>query len=311
MMTSTADRTFLTGRCTPAAARRRRLAAAVGLGLSAGLVLSACGTGDEPAESPSATAGPSSAPVETVTETASPIDTATASATVTETASASPTAGGSGEQTTGLTQSYTSESGVFTWSFPETWTASQESYNEDLLDYQGVPYERVLFQDPEGITQYTTTTGLGPTDNDGPKPDVVEVLEAEELPETPVNEGEGATGSGPVWYRASLYQADEDVPDLESFEGGEFLLAVQVVNISEDLDPEASDDSYWSSWFYEQPPAEGFEAGAAAILSGSVTQDSAEEVTGLEGEEAMRAFLETEEYGQLRSVATSMEVAAP
>ncbi|MFC0249154.1 hypothetical protein ACFFIO_11675 [Citricoccus parietis] len=303
MMTSTADRTFPAGRCARAAARNRRLAAAVGLGLSAGLVLSACGTGDEPAGSPSATSDPSSSPVETVTETAS--------ATITETASASPTASGSGEQTTGLTQTYTSESGVFTWTFPETWSASQEDYNEDLLDYQGVPYERVLFQDPEGITQYTTTTGLGPTDNDGPKPDVVEVLEAEELPEIPVNEGEGATGSGPVWYRASLYQADEDVPDLESFEGGEFLLAVQVVNISADLDPEASDDSYWSSWFYEQPPAEGFEAGAAAILSGSVTQDSAEEVTGLEGEEAMRAFLDTEEYGQLRSVATSMEVEVP
>lgn len=306
MMISTADRTFLTGRCTPAAARRRRLAAAVGLGLSAGLVLGACGTGDEPAESPSATADPSSTPVETITETASPSDTATASATVTETASASPTAGGSGEQTTGLTQSYTSESGVFTWSFPETWSASQEDYNEEFLDYLGVPYEVVLFQNPEGTVEYRTTTGVAPTDNDGPKPDVVEVLEAEELPDVPE-----ATGSGPVWYRASLYQASEDWPDPKSFEGGEFLLSVQVVNVAEDLDPEATDDSFWSSWTYAQPSVQGDGEGTATLLSGSVTQDTAEEVTGLEDEEAMRAFLDTEEYGQLRSVATSMEVAAP
>ena len=277
----------------------------LGLGLGAALLLSACGSaGGEPSE----TAGAPTTPAETVTETASPSATATPSATVTETASAPPT---EGDSPAGATQGYTSESGVFTWRFPETWSASQEDYNEELLDYQGVPYEEVLFQDSEGITQYRTTTGLGPTDNDGPKPDVVEVLEAEELPGIPVNEGEEATGSGPVWYRASLYQANEDVPDLVSFEGGEFLLSVQVVNISEDLDPEAGDDSHWSSWFYEQPPAEGFEAGAAAVLSGSVTQDAAEEITGLEAEEAMRAFLETEEYGQLRSVATSMEVTAP
>ncbi|MEW1979792.1 hypothetical protein AB0333_02530 [Citricoccus sp. NPDC079358] len=311
MMTSNAERPFPAGRRAPATARKRRLAAAVGLGLSAGLVLSACGTGDGPAESPAATTDPNSSPVETVTETASPRDTATASATVTETASAAPTASGSGEQATGLPQTYTSESGAFTWRFPETWSASQEDYNEDLLDYLGVPYEVVLFQNPEGTVEYRTTTGVGPTDNDGPKLDVVEVLEAEELPDVPVNESPESAGSGTVWYRASLYRASEDWLDPQSFEGGEFLLSVQVVNVAEDLDPEASDDSYWSSWFYEQPPAEGFEAGAAAILSGSVTQDTAEEVTGLEGEEAMRAFLETEEYGQLRSVATSMEVTAP
>ncbi|XKH56573.1 hypothetical protein LG293_15715 [Citricoccus nitrophenolicus] len=309
-MNSTADRTIQVGRRARAVARHR-LAAAVGLGLSAGLVLSACGTADEPAESPSATTDPSSSPVETVTESPSPSDTETASATVTETASAAPTASGSGEQPTGLTQSYTSESGVFTWSFPETWSASQEDYNEEFLDYLGVPYEVVLFQNPEGTVEYRTTTGVGPTDNDGPKLDVVEVLEAEELPDVPFNESPGSTGSGPVWYRASLYRASEDWPDPQSFEGGEFLLSVQVVNVAEDLDPEATDDSFWSSWFYAQPSVDGHAEGTATLLSGSVTQDTAEEVTGLEGEQAMRAFLETEEYGQLRSVATSMEVDVP
>ncbi|WP_413543687.1 hypothetical protein [Citricoccus nitrophenolicus] len=254
---------------------RRRVGAVTSVGLIVVLVLTGCGMGNgsDPSEPPSGS--------------------------------------GSGEPSRGPTQSYTSESGVFTWTFPETWTANQEDYNEDSLDYVGVPYEVVLFQGPEGIVEYRTTTGVGPTDNDGPKPRVVEVLETEELPEVPVNEAEGAVGSGPVWYRASLYGAGEDHPVPESFEGGELLLSVQVVNIDEDLDPEATDHSHWSSWFYGQPAVDGNSEGPATFLSGSVTQDSAEAVTGLEGEEAMRAFLATEEYGQLKSVATSMEVDTP
>ncbi|GAA1122672.1 hypothetical protein [Citricoccus alkalitolerans] len=309
-MNSTADQAFEVGRCARGVARRR-LVAAVGFGLGAAVVLSACGTGDVPAESSLATSDPSSIPVETVSEAATPRATATASVTVTETASASPTASTSGEQATGLTQSYTSESGIFTWSFPETWSASQEDYSEEFLDYLGVPYEVVLFRNPVGTLEYRTTTGVGPTDNDGPKPDVMEVLETEELMDIPGNESPDAPGSGPVWYRASLYQASEDWPDPQSFEGGQFLLSVQVVNVAEDLDPEATDDSFWSSWFYAQPSADGHAEGTTTFLSGSVTQDTAEEVTGLEGEEAMRAFLETEEYDQLRSVATSMEVEVP
>lgn len=286
-------------------ARRRRQAVAT-LGLGVGLVLTGCGSGT--GADPSETAG-TSAPVETVTQTPSP----TASATVTETASAAPSgSGGSDEETpAGGTETYTTESGTFSWTFPETWTASQEEYSEDSLDYVGEPYEVVLFQHPELGMEYRTTTGVGPTDNDGPKPEVVEVLQAEELPDIPVNASEQAVGSGPVWYRAALYRAAEDNPDPESFKGGEFLLTVQVVNIDEDLDPEATDDSFWSSWFYDQPPAEGHTEGAAAFLYGSVTQASAEEVTGLEGEEALRAFLDTEEYAQLRDLATSMQVETP
>lgn len=291
-------------RAIPRTGRRRGAAASVGL--SAGLVLTGCGAGD--GAEPSETAGPST-PVETVTQTPSP----TASATVTETATASPSGSGdpSGQTPAGETETYTTESGAFTWTFPQEWTASQEEYNEDSLDYVGEPYEVALFQHPELSVEYRTTTGVGPTDNDGPKPEVVEVLDTEELPEIPVSDADGAVGSGPVWYRATLYQAAADTPANESFEGGEFLLSVQVVNVSEELDPEDTGTSFWSSWFYEQPPAEGYQTGAASFLSGRITQDAAEEATGQEGEEAMRAVLETEEYAQLRSLATSMEVETP
>ncbi|XKH53857.1 hypothetical protein LG284_02125 [Citricoccus nitrophenolicus] len=263
-MNSTADRTIQVGRRARAVARHR-LSAAVGLGLSAGLVLSACGTADEPAESPSATTDPSSSPVETVTESPSP----TADQTTMETETSSPSSPSEDtdrDPLAGPTQTYTTESGTFTWTFPETWTASQEDYNEENLDYLGVPYEEVLFQDAEQAVEFRATTGIGPTDNDGPKPDVVGVLEAEELPEIPVNEGENATGSGPVWYRAALLQANEDIQDSGRFDGQEFLLSVQVVNMPEDVDPEGTDESFWSAWFYEQPPAEGFEHGAATFL---------------------------------------------
>ncbi|NUL49384.1 hypothetical protein F7P69_29930 [Cellulosimicrobium funkei] len=292
------SKTTTAGWTHPAARRRRPAAAALGLGV--GLVLTGCGsgTGADPSET-----AETSTPVETVTQSPRP----TASATVTETASATPS---EGEDPAGATQTYTSEAGHFSWTFPETWSVSQEDYSEEFLDYLGVPHEVVLFQDPEMLVEYRAITGVGPTDNDGAKPEVVEVLEAEELPDVPVSQTEGAVGSGPVWYRASIYRFNEHVQNPD-FEDGELLLAVQVVNIDEGLDPEATDDSFWSSWFYEQPPVDGGAEGTATFLSGSVTQDSAEEVTGLEGEEAMRAFLETEEYGQLRSVATSVEVSTP
>ncbi|MGM7667579.1 hypothetical protein [Microbacterium sp. A93] len=290
----------------PPVRRRRPVTAALGLGLA--LALAGCGTGN--GADPSETAG-SSTPVETVTQAPSP----TATATVTQTASATPSGSGSGgaggETPAGATETYTTESGAFTWTFPQTWTASQEEYSEDSLDFVGEPYEVTLFHHPDLGVEYRATTGMGATDNDGPKPEVVAVLDTEELPEVPVSEGADAVGSGPVWYRATLLKATEEIGDLGSFEGGEFLLTVQVVNVSEDRDPEDTGDAFWSSWFYEQPPAEGHDYGAAAILSGRVTQEAAQEATGLDGEEALRAFLETEEYAQLRDVATSMEVTAP
>ncbi len=263
--------------------------------------------GESATPSESATATPSETP--SPTDATSPSDDPSDSATAVSTASPSPTGEASPGPTETASETYTTESGLFTWTLPPGWTASRQDYDEDLLDWQGVPYEEVLFQGPEGV-EFHAITGMGPTSNDGPKPEVVEVLEAQELPHVPVSEAEGVRGTGPVWYRAALYRAGADLPDPQAFDGAEFILSVHVVNIDEDLDPEATDQSYWSSWFYREPAAEGFEAGAASSLYGSITQATAEELTGLAGEEAMRAVLETEEYAQLRELATSVEVGA-
>jgi hypothetical protein len=288
-----------------------RSVAALGLVLSAGLALTACGGGSGTAAS--ATSDPSSDPAETVAGTAIPTPTVTASVAVTETATSSPTGddGPGRDALAGPTQTYTTESGAFTWTIPETWTASQEDYNEDLLDYHGVPYEEVLFQDPEQGVEFRATTGVGATDNDGPKPDVVEVLDAQELPGIPVKGGENAIGAGPGWYRAALLRANDAVQDSQAFDGQEFLLSVQVVNVPEGADPQATDDSFWTAWFYEQAPATGFEYGTASFLAGTISQDAAEKATGLDGEEALRAVVATQAYAELRDVATSLEVTAP
>lgn len=292
----------------------RRRPAALGLaflGLAVALTLAACGNGGDPEEPPS----PPSPGAETATETATPTPTETAGGmpTATETASPSPTGSETATDPDGpaATAAYTSESGYFTWTFPDIWTASQEEYHEDLLDYLGVPYEEVLFHDPEQTVEFWATTGVGPTDNDGPKPDVVEVLDTEELTDVPVNEGENAYGTGPVCYRAALLQSNDAVEDSGNFDGDEFLLTVHVVNVPEGEDPEATDESFWSAWFYELPPVEGFDQGSANFLRGSISQDTAEQLTGLEGEEAMRAVLDTQEYAALRDVATSMSVTEP
>lgn len=287
---------------------RRRLGAVTGGGLIAALVLTGCGMGggsdpSETAESP--------APTETVSEStgSSGPASATASASATESASASSTETAPREGSAG--EHFTNESGTFAWTVPTGWTAEQTEYDEEPVEYQGTPYEVVDFQGPDEVITFSATTGVGATDNDGPKPDVVEVIDTQELPEVPVVDGDSGFGTGAVWYRATLLQENDMMGGEGFFEGDEFSLSVQVVNVPADTEPEATDESHWSAWTYVQPPAEGYIEGTGSFLGGQIDQSTAEELTGREGEEAMRAVLETEEYGQLRDLATSMQVTAP
>jgi hypothetical protein len=275
---------------------RRRMALAV-LGLGAVLALVGCG-----APGGAARTGTTADPASTSTEG----DSAEASG-----EPADPRTGDTGE---GPTTTFTMESGLFGWTVPEEWSGSQQAYNEELLDYLGVPYEEASFQDPERTVEFLATTGVGPTDGDGPKPEVVAVLEVREMPEVPeapVHTGKNAMRPGPVWFRAALVRASGAVQDESSVEGGEFLLSLQVVTAPAQVDPEATDESFWSAWFYEVPAAPGHDLGSAAFLTGTVTQESAEQVTGLAGEEAMRAVVHTDRYAELRGVMTSMEVRLP
>ena len=297
----------------------RRAAGGLAAGLGACLALSGCGMGGgAPAES--SPHAPSATP--TVTETATP----TATATVTESASASPTASGSGSAMAsssasggplaGPTQTYTTESGIFTVTLPEDWTVEVEEDAGEGLHQGTVPYEIARFSDPQGLLTVGLATGLGETHNDGWKPTPVDVVEAEELTELPVAEGyeEGGFGTGPVYFRTAVLTVDSEAPEPAGQddvpEVGDYLLDLEIVNLTEGADPTDVED-YYSSWQYLVDPPAGAGEGegpTSNILSATIDQDAAEEITGLQGEKAVRALVDTEEYATLRAVLTSVEV---
>ncbi|MFC7402110.1 hypothetical protein [Citricoccus sp. GCM10030269] len=302
---------------------RRRLSAAVSMGAAATLLLSACGTGDEPADTPSPSASASESTVSETVEEKDPMASQSPSATSPSATSSSASPSTSSSPTGGETQEYTTESGIFTWTLPADWEVEvdEEAYAEDPDGAAGgIPREGVIFRNAEGTVEYRAWTGIGPTDGDGVKPDVVEIVEAEELPDLPRAEREGEdtdTGTGPVWYQAALLRHNEHTAagstEDDPIEAGDHELAVKIVNVPEGSDPEDPED-YRDGWlYYVDPPADASENawGTANFLSGSIDQDAAEEITGLEGEEATRAAVDSEEYAELKAVAQSMTVEAP
>lgn len=246
---------------------RRRLPAALGLGLVGALAL----TGAGPAVAGSAS---------------------------------TPESGGTGFD--GPTQTHTTEGGHYQWTLPASWTVAEELAGPDTTDEYGVKNERVVFQNHDEKALFTADTGQGPTDNDGVKPDVVEVLETEKLEDIP----EDGNTEGDVYYRAALLEDNGQLGDQGFFEGDEHRLAVQVVTVPEGTDP-ASTEDYWDAWSYVLPAAEGFDQGTGAMVQGHITESDAEALTGKEGEEALRAAAETGQYDELRLVATSLEVTEP
>ena len=206
----------------------------------------------------------------------------------------------------GPTQTHSTEGDHFQWTLPASWTVSEELVGPDTTDEYGVENERAVFQNHDEKALFTADTGQGPTDNDGAKPEVVEVLEAEKLEGVP----EDASTGGEVYYRAAILEDTGQLGDQGFFEGEDHRLAVQVVNVPEGTDP-ASTEDYWDAWSYVLPAAEGFDQGTGAMLQGHITESDAEALTGDEGEDALRAVVETGQYDELRLVATSMEVTAP
>lgn len=224
-------------------------------------------------------------------------------------AAAPDTASDSGSGGTGFdgpTQTHRTEGGHFQWTLPASWTVSEESVGPDTTDEFGVTNERAVFQNHDESVLFTADTGQGPTDSDGVKPDVVEVLDTERLEDVP----EDASTEGDVYYRAAILEDNGQLGGQGFFEGEEHRLAVQVVTVPEGTDP-ASTGDYWDSWRYVLPAAEGFDQGTGAMLQGHITESDAEELTGEEGEDALRAVVETGQYDELRLVATSLEVTAP
>lgn len=292
--------------------RRQKLPAALGLGLAGALALSACAGSPEASATDSATVDGSA----TVTESATASEASAPSETATSTATSEPESEESNESEEsepaggtdmdGPTQTHSTEGDHFQWTLPASWTVTEELAGPDTSDEYGVENERWVFQNHDEKALFTADTGQGPMDGDGVKPDVVEVLETEELEDIPVD----PSNDGDVHYRAAILEDNGQGGEQGFFEGEDYRLAVQVTTVPEGTDPESTEE-FWDAWTYVLPPAEGTEQGTAATLQGHITQADAEELTGEEGEDALRAVVETGQYQELRLVATSMEVTAP
>lgn len=304
------------------AVRGRRLTGATGLGLASVLVLASCGSdagggGEEPSPiSPAGEATTSATGTPTPSAAASP----TATDTATDTATASPTDRQNGPLA-GPSQTYTTESGIFTWTLPADWTIDVDDDLEGVggSGSGGIPYEVVQFSNREDTVSVTAVTGIGPSDNEGWKPEIVEVIEAEELTDLPVAEagGENDVGTGPVYLRTALSEVTTEPPSMEGVddlgEVGDFGLEIQIVNVDAGVDPMDPAD-YFSSWqyFLDPPAGAGDDVwGTSNIFAGGFDQEDAEKITGLQGEEAVRSLLDTEEYATLRAVLASVEVTLP
>lgn len=298
----------------------------LGVAVAAALALTSC------AGSPGGDADPSPSSPAAGTTTGAP-STSTPGAAVSSSPSAStpaaettaPTDGPREDPLSGPTQTYTTRSGIFTWTLPEDWTVKVEDDDElgdvDTTDLTGgIPYEVVEFSHPQDTVTFTAITGLGPTDNDGWKPEVLEIIEAAELSGIPVADDrpEGGGGTGPVYMQTAITQVveppgHEGVEGFDPGEDGDYGLSLQVANLSDGADPMEPEDFYASWYYYVDPPQGAGDDvyGTANIFSGGVDQDEAEEITGLTGEDAVRAVLDTPEYAALRAVMTSVEVRLP
>lgn len=277
---------------------------ALGIGACTLLALTACaGPEDDAGTSPSPT--PTQTQTVESTETATATTTATATATATTTETGSPSA--SATETAEAGERFSAENGVFAWMLPAGWTAQSSEYSEEFVDYTGYGYEQVVFSSQESPLTVQATLGVGPTDGDGPKPDIVEVLDLEQLTDVPAAAPGGAPSEDTVWLRTMLVTSSEH---LELPSGEDYELSVAVLTFPEGVDPQSTDEDAWSAWQYGVAGPEENQYGSN-FISSSIEQSEAEELTGEQGEDAMRAVLETEDYEQLRALLTSMEVTEP
>jgi hypothetical protein len=299
----------------PGRTGRRRGTASLALGLGAALALTGCASGPEGGAAPAATTAlaPATATASITAIPAPAPDGPTGNTTPAQTADGSPTVA----DPSGDSRAFTTTSGVFTWTLPPTWTVTVTQLDDsaEQVDYVGVPYEVVTFQNDEGTVGFEAFTGIGPTANEGVRHDVLEVIDTQGLSDLPI--AEDGSAQGPVWYRAAVLRPNEgsaaatDPP--EPVEPGEAIVRIDVANVPEGVDVEdTAYRAYWSGFFYtvDHPNPAGEPRNSATLITGEIRQSRAEELTGLHGGDAARAVLDTDEYAELREVMTSLRVAS-
>lgn len=278
----------------------RRWLAAIGIGLAAALTLTACASTDEPSDAgaegiaqsptPPAAKQPTAEPPSPTPPTEVPASqNPPVESSVTKDAAASGT-------------KHSTEDGIFTWSLPAGWTATPVEVRPEEQPLLGMPYEHTTFRNADRTVAFDVMTGQGPIGLDGPPTQFIDVLDTEHLTQVPQAEDY----PGEVWYQAALITLDETTDST-----GEYMLSINVVTSAGGDPLNVPNDDLWSSFAYVAPPVEGHDVGTTHILMGPIGQAEAEQITGLQGEDAVRKLLDTDEYAELREVAVSMVVDIP
>ena len=231
-----------------------------------------------------------------------------------ETASVAPTPAATEDLTTTIELG----DGHLTFDIPEAWDAEFEDLTAALEAddaapaFNGHSAQRAVITSPDETARVDVFTNLPWPDIVAVDTDEVQLLHAEPLdmgyepPMTGMASGCAVIGENPEFTDGRPTQGAYD----ERFEGERYLLVVAPYFAAEDVGP--PDEPHGGITAFRFP----FSAATTGvqpeesitIAAGTIRQSVAEELTGEEGLDAMRAVVNTEEYADLIEIVQSFRV---
>lgn len=195
-------------------------------------------------------------------------------------------------------ETFTNEAGTISLLIPEGWTVEQAEYDDSQahVGYFGVPYERYEITDKDDDIVLNVVTGTNAMDSDGVPPTLVQTLDAEELARVRSFQDDVS-----VYFLAQHQAYDEDgLPHTEETQ----YLVVKVADLPDSVDPH-SQESVQAAWIHGMSKDHAIAGNHFNVL---IDLPMVEALTGEAGDSAMRAFLETTEYRELKQMMMSLEV---
>ncbi|GAA2033353.1 hypothetical protein GCM10009720_12290 [Yaniella flava] len=208
--------------------------------------------------------------------------------------------------------------GYLTFDIPEPWDTQIEDMTQTIIEegsapeFNGHTAHQAIITNPEETVTLDVFANIPWPDVVALDPDETELLHAE-----PLDIGYDNAEGDDLWLRAVIAEnpaLGDARPSFGLFDGRfedeQYILVVAPYAAKADLgDPKTVDggmtafitpfsESTAGSWWDE----------IITIAAGTINQSAAEELTGLEGLEAMQALVETEEYSQLLDWVSSFRV---
>ncbi|WMY79053.1 hypothetical protein [Citricoccus sp. I39-566] len=269
------------------------------------LTVTGCGSGTNPAE----TAGPNTTAAATSAASSAggstePTPSAIASPaepTVSPTASAT-AGGGSSQDAQPRDEVFTTEAGTVSLSIPAGWTVSCVVCSDSSAQPPAGVTERYEITDKDDDIIVNLTTVSGARDGDGAYPALVETLEAEPLTSTPSHQEDAS-----VYFLAQHLAENPEFEMSSRWGAATEGLLVEVADLPDAVDPN-SPESVQAAWIHvmtDEYPVKDF---TGLYLRTSIPLPMVEALTGEQGDEAMRAFLSTTEYRELKRMMSSVAV---